>query len=238
MDNCSVDNSTILLKYCGNCTTMEPTFTPISLSANKSYGVGKSPIGAYKTIIDMTDSMSSNYEWVMSLADERVSDWPLMRSPAPTILITIAYVLICCKGNRYLRLEGNGGRNSVMRLVLVAYNTLLIVLNAYIMIRLWEPCTIYKIQCHPGMYLQTSLCSCNARKSTAVVGCADNVPIALNRRSFLFVIFDDHQVFRPITDNQRKLQVNKTKIAGYLNVIRCFNVLYNLCIAKCIKCII
>ena len=172
VDNCSDDNGTLLSKDCGNyCSTMELAFLPHRLIATKSSGLGKSP--SYKTIIEMTDRISSNYEWVMSLGDNRVSDWPLMRSPAPTIVITIAYVMICWKGNRYLRREDNGSRgqvisNSIMGIVLVAYNTLLIVLNAYIVIRLWEPCTVYHIQCHPGIYdEQTS--SCITRKALLIL---------------------------------------------------------------------
>ena len=163
MDSCSDDDGVILIKNCGNCT-----FAPLNLSANKSYGERRLPIGTDNTIKDVTNRISSNYNWIMSLADERVSDWPLMGSPAPTILITISYILICCKGDRYFRLEDNRGRhhgigNLIMPHVLVAYNALLIVLNAYIMIRLWEPCTIYQIECHPGIYNeQTSSCSCIA----------------------------------------------------------------------------
>ena len=174
MDSCSDDDGIILFKNCGNCT-----LAPLNLSANKSYGERmRLPIGTDYTIKDVTDRISSNYNWIMSLADKRVSDWPLMGSPAPTIVITIAYILICCKGDRYLRLEDNRGRhrgigNLIMRFVLVAYNTLLIILNAYIMIRLWEPCTIYQIQCHPGIYNeQASSCSCNAREIIADIGLA------------------------------------------------------------------
>ena len=44
--------------------------------------------------------------------------------------------------------------------------------------------------------------------------------LALNRRSYLFVIFDDHQVFRPIREDHK---YNNNKVAGYLNLIRLFN---------------
>ena len=157
MDNpCSGDNNTMLFKNCVDFTMPDSALYPPYQRISRSHCVGRLFNYAFNTIGDVTNRISSNYEWLMRFADVRVTDWPMMRSPAPTILITIVYVFICCKGSRLLRPKGEQGRScgiapSILQSILVAYNTLLIVLNTYIMVLLWEPCTIYDIQCNPGI---------------------------------------------------------------------------------------
>ena len=126
----------MLFENSGDCTTLDSVINPLHQSANESYisFAVEGSIGPYNTMKDVTVRISSNYYMIMNLADERVSDWPLMRNPAPTILITIAYVFICCMGSRCIRQDLNGGKflgmsNSILKLVLIAHNTLLIILN-------------------------------------------------------------------------------------------------------------
>ena len=45
------------------------------------------------TIIVIT-KVSSYYTYLLSLGDRRVESWPLMASPAPTLALTIAYLLV------------------------------------------------------------------------------------------------------------------------------------------------
>ena len=157
IDNCGVDNGTYSFKYYRKCTEQESAFSPFHFSTHNQDGfqvyVGEA------AIIDMIARISTIYEWVMGLADERVSDWPLMSGPGPTILITIVYVFICMcpKGVRvrYLGLCGGGNQDvtysRILQILLITYNAVVILLNTYIVIRLWEPCRVYQIECHPGM---------------------------------------------------------------------------------------
>ena len=179
MESCGDEDKggeAMLFENSGDYTTFDSVVNPLYQSDNKSYisYVVEGTIGPYNTMRDMAVRISSNYYMIMNLADERVSNWPLMRNPAPTILITIAYVLICRVGSRCLSQDFSGGKflgmsNSILQLILIAHNTLLIILNAHIMMRLWEPCTRYKIQCQPGMYQKRIESSRNMRKFLADV---------------------------------------------------------------------
>jgi len=162
MESCGDEDKggeAMLFENSGDYSTLDSVVNPLYQSDNKSYisYIVEGTIGPYNIMKDMAVRILSNYYMIMNLADERVSDWPLMRNPAPTILITITYVLICRVGSRCLSQDFSGGKflgmsNSILQLILIAHNTLLIILNAHIMMRLWEPCTRYKIQCQPVDY--------------------------------------------------------------------------------------
>jgi len=90
------------------------------------------------------------YHYLMSIGDKRVTDWGLMQSPAPTIAITCAYLLMCFKGPalmaRYPALS--------LRPVIVVYNLFCAALNLYIGLEIFlTSLTInYSWTCQPVDY--------------------------------------------------------------------------------------
>ena len=156
MNKCGVHNGTHSFEYYRKCTEIESAISVFDFSARNWDDFQKYMGGA--ALIDMMARISTITECVMDLADERVSDWPLMSGPGPTITITLLYFLICIcsKGVRHLRPCGGShdvtyGR--ILRFLLITYNAVVILLNVYVVIRLYEPCRIYQIECHPGMYM-------------------------------------------------------------------------------------
>ena len=49
------------------------------------------------SIITIITQVSSYYTYLLSLGDRRVESWPLMASPIPTAVLTIAYLLVRLK---------------------------------------------------------------------------------------------------------------------------------------------
>ena len=48
------------------------------------------------TISILITQVCSYYTYLLSLGDRRVESWPLMASPVPTAVLTIAYLLVRC----------------------------------------------------------------------------------------------------------------------------------------------
>lgn len=72
----------------------------------------------------------ANYNRWMSLADPRVSDWPLMSSPLPTAAILAAYLCLCFAGPAAMRSHKPvaGG----IRVTLAVYNLGAVAINGYV----------------------------------------------------------------------------------------------------------
>ena len=64
----------------------------------------------------------------MAHADPRVAKWPLMASPAPTLLIAIAYLTTIYYGRRFMAKR----KPFSIRGVLIPYNLAMALLNLYI----------------------------------------------------------------------------------------------------------
>ncbi len=95
------------------------------------------------------------YHWLVEeLGDARVRDWPLMSSPWPTLVITTAYILLCWRG-RQVHLQwrlGPHDQQRYLRAVIVFYNAVSILLNAYIFSELLPAVRSYNFWCHPVDY--------------------------------------------------------------------------------------
>lgn len=73
------------------------------------------------------------YDYLLSLADHRVAQWPLMSSPWPTLLITIAYLYLVYAGPRFM-----SNRKPVeLKPLLLLYNASVAGLNLYIGLELF-----------------------------------------------------------------------------------------------------
>jgi len=105
-----------------------------TLDQSRSAGISICEQG--RTMVDAVVMHSKNrvgeavehYNYLLSIGDKRVEDWALMQSPLPTILITLAYLLMCFKGPslmaKYPALS--------LRPLIVVYNLLCAALNFYI----------------------------------------------------------------------------------------------------------
>jgi elongation of very long chain fatty acids protein 4 len=92
------------------------------------------------------------YTWLLDLGDKRVEDWPLMRSPWPTLTITAVYVVLCYAGAKCdVKLTGE---KSLFRLksFILTYNLFCIGLNLYIAMELLTPSLAYRFDCEPVNY--------------------------------------------------------------------------------------
>ncbi|CAB4056724.1 ELOVL4 [Lepeophtheirus salmonis] len=68
------------------------------------------------------------YEYLMSIGDPRVQDWPLMSSPRITLIIAFLYLAICYFGPKWMSNKKPWSINSFVLL----YNLLITTLNVYI----------------------------------------------------------------------------------------------------------
>lgn len=89
-----------------------------------------------RTVMDAMMVQSKNrvgealeyYEYLLSIGDKRVENWGLMQSPVPTILITMAYLLMCFKGPSLMAKYPAFS----IRPLIVVYNLFCAALNFYI----------------------------------------------------------------------------------------------------------
>ena len=96
----------------------------------------------------VTANVTQTYQWLMSLGDPRVADWPLMASPWPTAAISIAYVLMCL----YVPKTFKGLAKETVTPLLLAYNIGNILLNAYVVYELIPASREYNWICQPVSY--------------------------------------------------------------------------------------
>merc|ERR1712071_734010 len=68
------------------------------------------------------------YVWCLSRADPRVEKWPMMASPVPTLLCTLAYLLVVYYGRGWMK----NRKPFSLRYILVPYNLSMCLLNFYI----------------------------------------------------------------------------------------------------------
>ena len=73
-------------------------------------------------------SMVELYDFLMSLADKRVADWPLMTSPWPTLVIICLYLYLVYAGPRLM----SNRKPLELRPLLLLYNATVAGLNLYI----------------------------------------------------------------------------------------------------------
>ncbi|XP_054716910.1 elongation of very long chain fatty acids protein 4-like [Uloborus diversus] len=73
-----------------------------------------------------------NYEWTLSFSDKRVADWPLMKSPIPTVALIIFYLNTVYFGPIIMK----NRKPLQMRWVLLFYNLFMMLLNLYIGVEL------------------------------------------------------------------------------------------------------
>ncbi|KAJ3641334.1 hypothetical protein Zmor_027846 [Zophobas morio] len=89
----------------------------------------------------------SYYEWTLSLSDSRTRGWPLVDSPGPTAVYTAIYLFIVWVGPKLMK------NRKPFRLtwLLIPYNLLMAVLNAYISVQLFTAATRlrYSYICEP-----------------------------------------------------------------------------------------
>lgn len=90
------------------------------------------------------------YEYLMSLADPRVADWPLMSSPIPTLMITAVYFVIVLKGPALMEKS----KPWKLRPFILAYNAAVTGLNLYIAVELFMTSRqlSFSWQCEPVDY--------------------------------------------------------------------------------------
>ncbi|XP_040576929.1 very long chain fatty acid elongase 4 isoform X2 [Lepeophtheirus salmonis] len=90
------------------------------------------------------------YEYLMSIGDPRVQDWPLMSSPRITLIIAFLYLAICYFGPKWMSNKKPWSINSFVLL----YNLLITTLNVYIGAELFLTSTqlTYNWECEPVDY--------------------------------------------------------------------------------------
>uniref|UniRef100_A0A2C9JPP4 Elongation of very long chain fatty acids protein n=1 Tax=Biomphalaria glabrata TaxID=6526 RepID=A0A2C9JPP4_BIOGL len=90
------------------------------------------------------------YEWAFSVADERVSDWPLMWGYSPTLAITALYLLAVNTLPKFM--ENRPAFN--LKYTLVIYNFICVLINFHICSELLISSTMlgYSYSCQPVSY--------------------------------------------------------------------------------------
>ncbi|KAI1293577.1 putative protein for very long chain fatty acid elongation [Halotydeus destructor] len=76
----------------------------------------------------VTTNVILSYHELMSNGDDRVADWPLMKSPFPTIAIVIAYVLFVKSWGPFLMSKRPAFE---LRRLIMFYNLFLVLLSSY-----------------------------------------------------------------------------------------------------------
>ncbi|KAJ8914586.1 hypothetical protein NQ315_017291 [Exocentrus adspersus] len=102
-------------------------------------------------VINSTQTLVSKaydyYLWTLSLSDQRTRGWPMVDSPAPTLLYTLVYLFIVWIGPKLM------AKRKPFRLtwLLIPYNLSMAVLNAYIAVQLLTASTRlrYSYICEP-----------------------------------------------------------------------------------------
>lgn len=94
-----------------------------------SGGYSLESIGRIYTALD--DSFNSTrgfYQWITSFADPRVSDWPMMSSPWPTLSAFFIYLIMANYGPTLMKAR----KPLQLRWILVVYNLYVAMLNLWI----------------------------------------------------------------------------------------------------------
>ena len=102
---------------------------------NACTSAASDPIRGFESIISV-------YDYLMSLGDPRVSHWPLMKSPWPTVFIALTYLLIVRWGPVFM---ANRKPLEIRPLILI-YNAAVALLNLYIGVELTSKLN-YRINC-------------------------------------------------------------------------------------------
>jgi elongation of very long chain fatty acids protein 4 len=86
----------------------------------------------------------ATYNRLMTFADPRVKDWPLMETPWPTLSIIAVYIAGCLAAPRIFK-----GRKFAVRPLVLAYNLFSVALNAYMGYELIVNSTLRHWECMP-----------------------------------------------------------------------------------------
>ena len=111
------------------------------------------PINAYDPRVnglkdgDLFSWATAKYDSWMKMGDPRTDPWPLVASPVPTIMISMAYVMLVTWMPRVLR-----GRSFPVKYPVILYNFFLVLLNAYIVVELLLTTSHYRWTCQPVDY--------------------------------------------------------------------------------------
>ncbi|XP_071955006.1 very long chain fatty acid elongase 4-like [Antedon mediterranea] len=103
-----------------------------------------------EVVQDTVSHISEAYEGFVAISDPRVSDWLLMESPLPTIVITLVYLLMVYWGPKVMKSREPFELKGVMMI----YNLGCVVLSLYIVVE----CIYcgymaeYNVQCQPVSY--------------------------------------------------------------------------------------
>lgn len=100
-------------------------------------------------------SLVRYYDYLISLADPRVADWPLMASPWPTLLIILTYLYLVYAGPKYMASR----KPWDLKPLILAYNATVAGLNLYIGIELFVMSTKldFNWTCQPVDYSNSPL---------------------------------------------------------------------------------
>ncbi|XP_068245910.1 very long chain fatty acid elongase 4-like isoform X2 [Palaemon carinicauda] len=85
-----------------------------------------------EVITEHWNRLKDTYEWSLSIADERVKNWPLMYSPIPTLAIAAVYLTMVVLGPKIMAPY----KPFNLRVPLIIYNLGVMLLNLYIGVEL------------------------------------------------------------------------------------------------------
>ncbi|XP_059156417.1 elongation of very long chain fatty acids protein 4-like isoform X2 [Physella acuta] len=103
-------------------------------------------------VVDKISQFQQFYDWAFSVADERVSDWPLMWGYTPTLAITAAYLLAVWVLPKMME-----KRPALqLKVPLIIYNFVCVIINFHICSELLLCSTAlgYSYSCQPVSYTQ------------------------------------------------------------------------------------
>ena len=96
---------------------------------------------------DFLSLAAAKYASWMEMGDPRTQEWPLVESPIPTLMISMAYVILVTWLPRALK-----GRSFNVYYAVIAYNFSLVLLNVYIVAELVLTTSHYRWTCQPVDY--------------------------------------------------------------------------------------
>ena len=107
----------------------------VSYTYNACTVAAKDPFRGLESLISVYDYL------IHSLADPRVSDWPLMSNPFPTAIITCLYLLFVHWGPQFMETR----KPFELRPYILLYNAAVASLNLYIGLELYRFVVAYYI---------------------------------------------------------------------------------------------
>lgn len=139
----TVDLCSILYKFVSNKLTL---FSFFDCFLNLSY-----THTSHIHTMQVLNMIGNTYERLMSQADPRVADWPLMSGPLPTMVICLCYVLtVKVIGPRFMK----NRQPFDMRYAMIAYNFLMVLVSSTIVylfsVHAWF--NDYSFRCQPVDY--------------------------------------------------------------------------------------